>query len=75
MTNWKPMDNAPRDGRPVLLWARLKSVPPGSNDHSPIVGFWNKSIDRWEATPDLSYLGSEVLIPKYLTELPEPPKS
>ena len=28
MTDWKPIgDNPPRDGRPVLLYARLKSAP------------------------------------------------
>jgi hypothetical protein len=44
MTNWRPIEEAPRDGRPVLLWARLKTNPPGLNDFYPIVGFWHHLI-------------------------------
>jgi hypothetical protein len=27
MTSWKPIQDAPKDGRSVLLWARLKISP------------------------------------------------
>ena len=73
MTSWKPMEAAPKDGRPVLLWARLASVPPGDNDFSQIIGFWDNSIKRWKVEPELLNK-AEVLIPIYWTELPpEPP--
>ena len=52
MSNWKPIESAPRDGTPVLLWAQLKSKPPTGDDFHPIVGFWHRSIDRWKVTPE-----------------------
>ena len=27
MTDWKSMEDAPKDGRPVLLWAKFKIAP------------------------------------------------
>jgi hypothetical protein len=27
MTDWKSMEDAPKDGRPVPLWAKLKIAP------------------------------------------------
>jgi hypothetical protein len=70
MTNWKPIEDAPKDGRPVLLWARLKSAPAEKGAASyPIVGRWDNW--QWQATPDL--LSSAVLIPAYWSELPLEP--
>jgi hypothetical protein len=48
MTNWRPIEEAPRDGRSLLLWARLKTHPPGSDDFYPIVGFWHHFIQEWK---------------------------
>jgi len=72
MTDWKPIESAPRDGGSVLLWARLTSVPPGSDDCSPMVGFWNKSIHGWKVAPELLNK-AEVLNAKFWTELPNSP--
>jgi hypothetical protein len=72
MTDWKPIESAPRDGSSVLLWARLTSVPPESNDHVPIVGAWDKSIHRWKVAPELLNK-AEVLDAKFWTELPNSP--
>jgi hypothetical protein len=71
MTNWKPIeDDPPKDGRPVLLWARLKRAPAEKDAPSyPIVGHWDNW--QWQATPDL--LSSEPLIPTFWAEIPEPP--
>jgi hypothetical protein len=71
MTNWKQIeDDPPKDGRPVLLWARLKSAPAERDAPSyPIVG--RRDNWRWQATPDL--LSSAALIPTYWTELPPEP--
>ena len=70
MTSWKPIEDAPKDGRPVLLWARLKSAPAEKDAASyPIVGRWDNW--QWQATPDL--LSSAVLIPTYWTALPPEP--
>jgi len=52
MTNWRAIEEAPRDGRSVLLWARLKTNPPSFNDFYPIVGFWHHSIQEWKVWPE-----------------------
>jgi hypothetical protein len=57
MTSWKPIDSAPKDGRSVLLWARLKTAPAEKDaPNYPIIGRW----DNWQW---------QVLIPTYWTEL------
>jgi hypothetical protein len=73
MMDWKTMKSAPRDGSSMLLWARLTSVPPTNDDFYPIVGSWNKSIQRWKVAPDLLNK-AEVLDARYWTELPNSPK-
>jgi hypothetical protein len=73
MMDWKPIKSAPRDGSSVLLWARLMSTPPGNDDFYPIVGAWNKSIERWKVAPELLNK-AEVLDARYWNELPNFPK-
>ena len=73
MTDWKPTESALRDGSSVLLWARLTSVPPGDDDFYPIVGAWNKSIERWKVVPELLNK-AEALDVRFWTELPNSPK-
>ena len=47
MTSWKPIEDAPKDGRSVLLWARLASAPAERDDFSfPVVGFWHIAFER-----------------------------
>jgi len=72
MSNWKPIETAPMDGRPVLLWARLTSVPAEPDSFSPVVGFWHRSIGRWKIAPEI-LSKSEVLDARCWTELPAPP--
>lgn len=74
MMTWKPIEDAPKDGRSVLLWARLKTVPAERDDIDyPIVGFWLRNIG-WKVAPELLN-SDEELIPTYWTEIPEPPES
>ena len=52
MTSWKPIEDAPKDGRSVLLWARLKTIPAEQDDIGyPIVGFWLRDIG-WKVAPE-----------------------
>jgi hypothetical protein len=74
MKNWEPIETAPKNGMPVLLWARLKSNPPSGNDFYSIVGFWHQSIERWKVWPE-HLNGEEDLIPSFWTALPEAPRS
>lgn len=74
MKNWERMETAPTNGTPVLLWARIKSIPPSGNDFYPIVGFWYQSVEQWKVHPE--HLNEEEeLIPDYWSALPEPPPS
>jgi hypothetical protein len=70
---WKEMASAPKDGSAVLLWARLKSIPPGpGNESCAVVGFWQASIKQWKVAPE--YLNkAEELIPSYWMPIPRPP--
>ena len=73
MPNWKPINSAPKTGTRVLLWARCKSIP-ADVDYSPIVGYWNRSIERWNVAPE--HLNrEEELVPSHWLEFPRPPKS
>jgi hypothetical protein len=52
MTSWKPIEDAPKDGCSVLLWAQLASVPAERDDFSfPVVGFWHIAFERWKWHP------------------------
>ena len=71
-TDWKPIDDAAKNGTPVLLWARLKSDISGNCYQ--IVGLWQASVERWKASPE--HLSRwEDLIPSYWMPLPEPPRT
>ena len=73
MLNWRSIEEAPRDGRPLLLWARLKTNPSAPNDFYAIVGFWHHSIKEWKIWPE--HMGGELLLPSHWLELPVPPTS
>jgi hypothetical protein len=72
MKNWEPIETAPTDGTPVLLWARLKTSPSSEDDFYSIVGFRHQSIQRWKVWPELLNR-EEDLIPSFWTALPETP--
>ena len=40
MTSWKLIEDAPKDGRSVLLWARLKTPPAEQDD----IGYPNRRV-------------------------------
>ena len=72
MTDWQPLKTAPKDGSPVLLWARLGSHPPEGESFFPIVGFWHRSVGRWKVAPEVLN-APEDLIPTYWAPSPKPP--
>ena len=73
MTNWKPIAIAPKTGTRVLLWARCKSIP-RDGVYSPIVGYWDRSIEQWKVAPE--HLNrEEELVPSHWLEFSKPPKS
>jgi hypothetical protein len=74
MTNWKPIgDDPPKDGRPVLLWARLKSFPAEKDTPSYLViVFWHSAIGRWKPYPEELNRGED-LLPTFWAEISEPP--
>ena len=72
--DWRPIEEAPKDGRSVLLWARLRSNPPEPDDFYPIIGFWHPLIEQWKVAPE-HLNSSEVLTPSHWADIPEAPKS
>jgi hypothetical protein len=49
MTDWKPIETAPKDGSSVLLWARPSAYPHELTSFSAVVGYWYKFLSRWKA--------------------------
>jgi hypothetical protein len=51
MTDWKPGITAPRDGGPVLLWARLSAHPFEPGSYFAVVGYYHDAsgIERWKS--------------------------
>src|SRR5215210_4731469 len=41
--DWKPIKTAPRDGSPVLVWARWRNAPAG-----PVVARWDPRRKEWK---------------------------
>jgi hypothetical protein len=73
MTGWKSIeDNPPKDGRSVLLWARLSSYPPEPNDHFPIVGFWHRAIMQWKVAPEQLNAQETLIATKWVPIPPAP---
>jgi hypothetical protein len=72
MTDWQPMESAPKDGRSMLLWARLRANPPESNDHFEVIGYFNHAsgVERWKARET-----DEDLEPDYWAPIPKPPSA
>jgi hypothetical protein len=50
MIDWQPIETAPMDGRPVLLWARLRAHPPEPGSFFEVVGYYNRAsgVERWK---------------------------
>lgn len=64
MSEWMPIETAPKDGTPILVW----------NGDYLSMSFWNKTYKQW---PDLTDQGSEENAfddaPTHWMPLPEPP--
>jgi hypothetical protein len=73
MTDSKTIESAPKDGTPVLLWARLSSYPPEPDNYFWIVGFWHGSIARWKVAPEQLNAQEELIATRW-APLPKPPQ-
>lgn len=60
MSEWQPIETAPKDGTYVLLWAAQES-------ECPMVGYFG--VRRWE----LAHNDTEPFTPSHWMPLPEPP--
>lgn len=68
MSDWQPIDTAPKDGTRVLLYDRFCREP----EHARFVGFWAQdardSTWKWWSCP-----GAFIRRPTHWHPLPEPP--
>ena len=69
MIEWRPINSAPKDEKPKLLFARFKIIP--DDKPGPVVGRWHKAIERWKVVPDHLDNGDE-LFPTHWAELTTP---
>jgi hypothetical protein len=72
MTDWQPIETAPKDGRSILLWARLRANPPESSDHFELVGYYHQAsgVERWKSRET-----DKDLVPDCWAPIPKPPGS
>jgi hypothetical protein len=67
--NWKTPDSAPKDGTPLLLFAKL-DYP--QEEPGPIVGHWDSAVHQWRPLPELLDKGVKLVL-SYWTDIPELP--
>jgi len=67
-TEWKLHKDAPKDGRPILMIARLNIH---GEKPKAMVGYWHLTQHQWRAIP--ADQGTELKL-FYWTELPELPQ-
>jgi hypothetical protein len=49
MTDWQPIDTAPKDGSTVLLRARFRGHPAENDNTVEVTGYWEGyPIERWK---------------------------
>jgi hypothetical protein len=70
MIDWKPIDIAPKDGSPVLLWARLRAHPFEKDSYFEVIGYFHRApgVERWKSRDT-----DEDLEPKCWAPIPKPP--
>lgn len=72
MSDWQPIETAPRDGRPILIWQPDKAYQPQRNydDWRYAIGYWrtDEKIGSW------GNRNSAVVTPTYWMPLPPPPR-
>jgi hypothetical protein len=70
MTDWQPIDTAPKDRTAVLLWARLHAHPPERDSFFEVVGFYHRAsgVERWKTRET-----DEDLIATHWAPIPKPP--
>lgn len=78
MTNWQPIETAPRDGTAILVWCRLENHGPGE---FASIAFWSEYAKGWRIpaflnnhiVPVAPRLWSEIEAPDIINGLPEEP--
>lgn len=65
MSEWQPIETAPKDGQEILLFCR--------DTREQMVGFWSASWEGWQFAHG-PYDGPHICIPDDWRPLPEPPE-
>jgi hypothetical protein len=76
MSEWQPIETAPRDGKEVFIWGSAE-ISPHSRPHigSEDVerAYWDSQLDTWVVS-SAQVDGLYVPAPTHWQPLPEPPK-
>ena len=76
MTDWKPIETAPKDGTEILAVEVSGHVPTvtiwGRSDFAVV--HWDEIAGAWRDCSDLGAAGLDPFEPQYWMPLPEPPE-
>jgi hypothetical protein len=78
MSEWQPIETAPKDGTPILIWQPDRDPKPNDgycDDHRYAIGYWRLAHPGWtiNATP-WGNRNSASVNPTHWMPLPEPPR-
>jgi len=73
MSEWQPIETAPKDGEPILVWAPNW----GAHGGHVVARWWVRSsgwiVDEWDRDPP-GYVDATTLDPAHWMPLPAPPE-
>jgi len=72
MSEWQPIETAPKDGRTVLLTDESVGSTPGADDQICFVASWSQGIVGWRDDLSNLHIDRDFTITHWMP-LPEPP--
>ena len=70
MSKWQPIETAPTDGTPILLWSiTYNSICTGRSVGEVVLGFYDDMKEEWFGSEE-----KQTFEPTYWMSLPKPPE-